>query len=122
MYCTTQKSTGKKLKFDIRSTDKMMNTVSIPFYFHQSLTQIFLFMLLRTNHSPEKENVLIPKLKEFHFFYHSETKAEIGIESKHLNMVNSVMRQLRLCPVCNVSEYIDAFIPTVKASVITMEK
>lgn len=58
MYCTTQKSTGKKLKFDIRSIDKMMSTVSIPFYFHQSLTQIFLFMLLRTNHSTEKENVL----------------------------------------------------------------
>lgn len=43
MYNTTLKTTGKKLQVGIRSTDKMMRTASIPFYFHQSLNQIVFF-------------------------------------------------------------------------------
>lgn len=85
MYCTTLKSTGKKLKFDIRSTDKMMSTVSIPFYFHQSLTQIFVFMPLRTNHSTSLRSRMffIPKLKEFHFFL------PFGDKSRNWNRVKT---------------------------------
>lgn len=70
MYRTTLNATGKKLEVGIRSTDKMMSTVSIAFYFHQSLTQMFLSMLLRTNHSTSFRSKMffIPKLKEFQFF------------------------------------------------------
>lgn len=66
MYRTTLNATGKKLKVDIRSTDKMMSTVSIPFYFHQSLTQ-----MLRTNHSTSLRSRMfcIPKLKKFQILF-----------------------------------------------------
>lgn len=85
MYHTTLNTTGKKLKVGVRSTDKMMSTVCIPFYFHQSLTQMFLFMLLRTNHSTSSRSRMffIPKLKEFQIFYHTKTKAEIGIKCQN---------------------------------------
>lgn len=85
MYNTTLKTTGKKLQVGIRSTDKMMRTASIPFYFHQSLNQIVFFMLLKTNHSTSLRSrmFLIPKLKEFQvLFYQAETKAESGIKSQ----------------------------------------
>lgn len=71
MYCTTLYTTGKKLKVGIRSMGRMMSTVSIPFYFHQSLTHMFLFMLLRTNHSTSLRSrmVFIPKLKQFQILF-----------------------------------------------------
>lgn len=75
----------KKLEIGIMSTDEMMRTASIPFYFHQSLNQIGFFMLLITNHSTLLRNRIffIPKLKEFQvLFYQAETKAESGIKSQ----------------------------------------
>lgn len=70
MYHTTRNAIGKKLEVGIRSTDKMMSNINIAFYFHQSLTQMFLFMLLRTYHSTSLRSRMffIPKLKEFQFF------------------------------------------------------
>lgn len=71
MYRTTLNTTAKKLKVDTRSTGRMMSTVSTPFYFHQSLTQMFLFMLLRTNHSALLRSRMFfsPKLKEFQILF-----------------------------------------------------
>lgn len=59
MYRTTLHTTGKKLEVDIGSIEKMMSTVSIPFYFHQSLTHVsFHAVKNKSLYFVEKQNVL----------------------------------------------------------------
>lgn len=124
MYCTTLNTTGKKLEVDIKSIDKMISTVSIPFYFHQALTQMFLFMLLKTNHATSLRSRMsfIPKPKEFQILFTNQRQKQ-KLESRVKTPSLSELGYETIVALSNQSEmFLNAFISTVKASVITMEK